>query len=162
MRKTIIAAVLIAAVSPILAIAQPTGPRPQAPSPEYKFTVVKENPITPVKNQFRSGTCWCFSTIGFLESEVIRIKNIKDTAAYPDFSEMFIVGQSYKDRADKYIRTDGHIGFSSGSEFGDVLHVVEDYGLVPQAAMPGLQELPVHGELDAVTKAYVDAIVKNR
>lgn len=134
----------------------------QAPAtPEYKFTVVKENPVTSVKNQNRSGTCWCFSTIGFLESEIIRINGIKDEAKYPDLSEMFVVNLSYKDRADKYVRTDGKIGFSAGSEAGDVLHVIEDYGIVPQAAMPGLQELPVHGELDAVTKAYVDAIAKN-
>lgn len=132
-----------------------------AQAPEYKFTVVTENPVTSIKNQNRSGTCWCFSGLSFLESEVIRIKHIKDTAAYPDFAEMFVVSHSYKDRADKFIRTDGNIGFSAGSEFGDVLHVAEDYGLVPQEAMPGLQKLPVHGELDATTRAYVDAMVKN-
>mgnify|MGYP003312941567 CR=1 FL=1 len=27
---------------------------------EYKFTVVKENPATSVKNQASTGTCWCF------------------------------------------------------------------------------------------------------
>ena len=74
---------------------------------------------------------------------------------------MFVVSHSYKDRAVKYVRVDGKIGFSAGSECGDVLHVAADYGLVPQSAMPGLQELPVHGELDATTKAFVDAIVEN-
>ncbi len=153
MKRLFIVAAL-AAMFPAALAAQPGAP-------DYQFTVVKENPVTSIKNQNRSGTCWCFSGLSFLESEVIRIKNIKDTAAYPDFSEMFVVGQSYKDRAEKYIRTDGNIGFSAGSEFGDVLHVTEDYGLVPQAAMPGLQALPVHGELDATTRAYVDAMVKN-
>lgn len=122
---------------------------------------MKENPITSVKNQYRSSTCWCFSALGFLESEAIRIKNIKDTTLYPDFSEMFVVSHSYKDRAVKYVRTDGHINFAAGSEADDVLHVIEDYGLVPQSAMPGLQPLPIHGELDATTKAYVEAIAKN-
>ena len=32
----------------------------------YTFTVVKENPITSVKNQNSTGTCWCFSGLGFL------------------------------------------------------------------------------------------------
>ena len=157
-RTVLVAAAFLTAAS--MAFGQPAkGPQPA--EPDYQFTVVKENPVTPVKNQYRSGTCWCFSTLGFLESEAIRIKGIKDPAAYPDFSEMFVVSHSYKDRAVKYVRVDGKIGFSAGSECGDVLHVAADYGLVPQAAMPGLQELPVHGELDATTKAFVDAIVEN-
>lgn len=155
MPKHIILAALAALVLSPVAGAQAKA------EPEYKFTVVKENPITPVKNQYRSGTCWCFSTLGFLESEVIRQKNIKDPAQYPDLSEMFVVSLSYKDRAEKYVRLDGNLTFSAGSEADDVLHVIEDYGIVPQQAMPGLQELPIHGELDATTKAYVEAIAKN-
>lgn len=157
-RIALVAATLAAVAS--TAFGQPSN-APKPAEPDYQFTVVKENPITPVKNQFRSGTCWCFSTLAFLESEAIRIKGIKDPAAYPDFSEMFVVSHSYKDRAEKYVRVDGALGFSAGSEGGDVLHVAADYGLVPQAAMPGLQPLPVHGELDATAKAFVEAIVKN-
>ena len=135
-RTVLVAAAFLTAAS--MAFGQPAkGPQPA--EPDYQFTVVKENPVTPVKNQYRSGTCWCFSTLGFLESDAIRIKGIKDPAAYPDFSEMFVVSHSYKDRAVKYVRVDGKIGFSAGSECGDVLHVAADYGLVPQAAMPGLQ-----------------------
>ena len=98
MKKNLLIAAIAVMLIPTALFAQ--QPRPQAPQPEYKFTVVKENPITSVKNQNSSGTCWCFSTISFLESEVIRIKGIKDAAQYPDLSEMFVVGQSYKDRAD--------------------------------------------------------------
>ena len=107
MKKFIFAAVA-AAIVPFAAVAQPAQPEA-----DYQFTVVKENPITPVKNQYRSSTCWCFSTLGFLESETIRIKNIKDTTLYPDFSEMFVVSHSYKDRAVKYVRTDGNINFAA-------------------------------------------------
>lgn len=153
--------IIIAAAVALVSISANAQPKPAQPEAEYKFTVVKENPITSVKNQYRSSTCWCFSALGFLESEAIRIKNIKDTTLYPDFSEMFVVSHSYKDRAVKYVRTDGHINFAAGSEADDVLHVIEDYGLVPQSAMPGLQPLPIHGELDATTKAYVEAIAKN-
>ena len=106
MKKNILIAAIAAVLIPSALFAQPQ-PRqqmPQAPQPEYKFTVVKENPITVVKNQNSSGTCWCFSTISFLESEIIRMKGIKDPAQYPDLSEMFVVSWSYKDRADKYVR----------------------------------------------------------
>ncbi|MBQ1865672.1 MAG: aminopeptidase, partial [Bacteroidales bacterium] len=160
MKKTRILLVAAAAMLTVAATAQP-GPAPRPKTYEYKFTTVKENPITSVKNQNRSGTCWCFSTLSFLESEAIRIKNITDPAKYPDFSEMYVVSKSYQDRADKYVRVDGNLGFSAGSEADDVLHVASDYGLVPQQAMPGLQALPVHGELDATTKSYVEAIAKN-
>ena len=131
---------------------------------KYEFTTVKANPVTKVKNQSRSGTCWAFSTISMVESEVIRINGIKDTLAYPDFSEMFVVSKSYMERAIKYVRVDGALGFSSGSEADDVLHVIRDYGLVPEEAMPGLQYGSAthnHSELDALTKAYVEAIAKN-
>ena len=132
--------------------------------PEYQFTTDVENPITPVKNQHRSGTCWAFSTIGFVESEVIRINGISNEADYPDFSEMFVVGKSYSDRADKYVRLDGCLNFAAGSEADDVLHVIRDYGIVPQEVYSGLNygtELPEQSELDAALKSYVSAIVKN-
>ena len=128
-------------------------------TPEYEFTTVKENPITSIKNQYRSGTCWCFSALSFVESEILRTKGYE-----LDLSEMFVVGKSYRDRAVKYVRLDGHLNFAAGSSFGDVLHVINDYGIVPQDAMPGFNygtTLPEHNELDAVLKGYVDAVKKN-
>ena len=127
--------------------------------PKYEFTTIKENPITSVKNQYRSGTCWCFSALSFIESEILREKG--DSL---DFSEMFVVGKSYRDRAVKYVRLDGHLNFGAGSSFGDVLHVIKDYGIVPQEAMPGMNygtEMPEQNELDAALKGYVEAIAKN-
>lgn len=128
-------------------------------TPEYEFTVIKENPITSVKNQNRSGTCWCFSTLGLIESEVLRTKGIE-----VDLSEMFVVGKSYHDRADKFVRLDGHLRFSAGSSAGDVFHVINDYGIVPQEAMPGMNygsALPEQSELDAALFGYVSAIASN-
>ena len=40
------------------------------PEEGFVFTTVKENPITSIKNQNRSSTCWSFSALGFLESKV--------------------------------------------------------------------------------------------
>ena len=103
--------ILLAAAIAVPAVAQAQTQQPQ--TPELEFTIVKENPITSVKNQNSSGTCWCFSAISFLESEAIRINNIKDKNLYPDFSEMFVVSHSYQDRADKYIRLDGNLTFGA-------------------------------------------------
>ena len=131
----------------------------KATSPEYEFTTIKENPVTSIKNQYRSGTCWCFSALSFVESEILRTKG--DSL---DLSEMFVVGKSYRDRAVKYVRLDGHLNFAAGSSFGDVLHVINDYGIVPQEAMPGFNygtDKPEHSELDAALKGYVDAIKSN-
>ena len=128
-------------------------------TPDYEFTVIKENPITSIKDQNRSGTCWCYSALSFVESEILRTKGYE-----LDLSEMFVVGKSYRDRAVKYVRLDGHLNFAAGSSFGDVFHVINDYGIVPQDAMPGFNygtDKPEHNELDAALKGYVDAIKKN-
>ena len=128
-------------------------------APEYEFTTIKENPITSVKNQNRSGTCWCYSALSFIESEILRTKGIET-----DLSEMFVVGKSYHDRAVKYVRLDGHLNFAAGSSFGDVLHVIDDYGIVPQEAYSGFNygtPMPEQNELDAVLKGYVDGARKN-
>ena len=130
-----------------------------AQTAEYEFTTIKENPVTSIKNQYRSGTCWCFSALSFIESEILRTKGIET-----NLSEMFVVGKSYRDRAIKYVRLDGHLNFAAGSSFGDVLHVINDYGIVPQEAMPGFNygtTMPEHNEIDAALKGYVSAIAKN-
>ena len=161
MKKIIVSVVLAAAMCS--SVAAQTKKAAVVPE-DYQFTTIKENPITPVKNQFRSGTCWCFSSLSFLESEIIKAKGIKDPAQYPDFSEMFVVRKAYYDRAIKYVRLDGHMNFAAGSDFGDVIEVAKTYGLISQSDYSGLQygyDKPVQNELDAVLKGYVDAVVKN-
>ena len=125
------------------------------------FTVVKENPITSIKNQNQAGTCWCYSSLAFIESELLRMGK----GEY-DFSEMFIVHNTYLDRADKAVRTHGDVSFSQGGSFYDVLYGMETFGLVPEAEMrPGVmygKELSVHNELTAVSDAVVAAIAKGK
>ena len=127
----------------------------------FVFTTVKENPITSIKNQNRAGTCWCYSTMAFLEAELLRMGK----GEY-DFSEMFIVHNTYLDRADKAVRTHGDASFSQGGSFYDVLYGMEHFGLVPEAEMrPGVMygdTLSNHTELSAVSDAVVAAIAKGR
>ena len=125
----------------------------------YIFTHTKEIKYTPVKNQNRSGTCWAYSALGFLESELIR----KGKGEY-DLSEMWIVDRAYRDKADIYVRMHGNWSFAAGGGFLDVFAMIEKYGIVPETAFKGAEygeELPVHGELDALLKAYLDVIIKN-
>lgn len=157
MKRTLTTICVLAAAASFAA-AQSAAPAAQ----ELQFTTVKELPVTSVKNQASSGTCWAFSTISFLESEAIRINKLSEDQ-YPDFSEFFVVSHSYADRADKYVRLDGNLTFGAGSEADDVLHVVRDYGIVPNEYMTGMNygtALPAQSELDAVLKSYVQAVAK--
>lgn len=133
---------------------------PAAPAKTYEFKVVKQLPITSVKNQASSGTCWCFSTISFLESELIR-KGVKDPDL--DLSEMFVVSKAYQDKAEKYIRLDGVLNFGQGSDFGDVIETIKTYGIVPNTVMDGLnygETRHMHSEMESALKGYLQAIVK--
>ena len=127
----------------------------------FQFTVVKENPITSIKNQNRAGTCWCYSSLAFIESELIRMGK----GEY-DLSEMYIVHNTYLDRADKAVRTHGDASFSQGGSFYDVIYGMEHFGLVPEAEMrPGVMygdTLSNHNELSAVSDAVVAAIAKGK
>ncbi len=133
--------------------------RPEPIEKDLTFTVVKELPITSVKNQASSGTCWCYSTLSFLESEILRMGG--DSL---DLAEMFVVSKAYADKAEKYIRLDGKLNFAQGSSSEDVFHVWEDYGIVPQEVMEGLnygEKVNRHSELCDGMKGYLDAVVKN-
>ncbi len=127
----------------------------------FVFTVIKENPITSIKNQSNAGTCWCYSTMSFLESELLKAGK----GTY-DLSEMYIVEKTYLDRADAAVRTHGDVSFSQGGSFYDVIYGMENFGLVPEEEMrPGVMyndTLSKHGELSAVSGAIVDAIAKGR
>lgn len=126
----------------------------------YKFSTIKELKATPVKDQYRSGTCWSFSGLSFLESELIRMGKGEF-----DLSEMYIVRRAYTQHADKYVRFQGKINFSGGAEFWDVFNAIKEYGLVPESAYPGLvigEPKHVHGEMDAVLKAMLDAVIENK
>ena len=136
-------------------------PKKGEQSEGIQFTVVKENPITSIKNQNRAGTCWCYSSLAFIESELLRMGK----GEY-DFSEMFIVHNTYLDRAEKAVRTHGDVSFAQGGSFYDVIYGMEAFGLVPEAEMrPGVMygmELSNHNELSVVSDAVVEAIATSK
>ncbi len=154
-----ISLLIIAGAISISVMAQ-SGTKSKEQEKEYHFTTVKANPVTEVKDQNETGTCWCFSTISYLESEAIK----KGAPMDIDLSEMFVVSKSYTERAIKYIRLDGSLHFEAGSDVGDVLEVLESDGLVPNSVMPGLnygETEHIHWELTEGLKGYLQAIVKN-
>ena len=126
----------------------------------YKFKMKKEIAATPVKSQYRTSTCWSFSSLSFLESELIRMGKGEF-----DLSEMFVVRYTYLGKADKYVRMHGNSNLAGGGAFHDVLNIIREYGIVPEEVYSGKvigEENHIHGELDAVIKGYLDAVIKNR
>ena len=125
-----------------------------------KFSVVKEIPITSVKDQNQSGTCWCYSTLAFLEAELLR----KGKGTF-DLCESFVVHHTMTDRAEASVRMHGDVSFAEGGSFYDVLYCMKNYGLVPQDAMPAPGSLQGDSlfnfsELSTVAGAVVNAIAK--
>ena len=130
----------------------------------FRFTTIDSVAITPVKDQHRSSTCWAFSTVGFLESELLRMGK----GEY-DLSEMFVVSHTMVDRAEYVVRMYGSTEFAAGGSAYDVIYCLKNYGMVPQSAMPGIlygstsaDTLPVHAELDAVAGGYVHALTNSK
>lgn len=159
MKKTLFFAAAFACLLPGSLAAQENA---EAKKDTAEFTVVKENPITPVKDQNQSGTCWCYSSLGFFEAELLRMGKGEH-----DLCESFIVYQTYLDRADKAIRTHGDVSFSQGGSFYDVAYGIKNWGIVPQDAMPFPgslygDSLFNFNQLSAVSTAYVEAIAKGK
>ncbi|MDR0798505.1 MAG: aminopeptidase, partial [Dysgonamonadaceae bacterium] len=128
-------------------------------SNEFQFTTVKALPITSVKNQSSSGTCWSFSMIGFIEAELLR-----QGKGEHDLSEMFVVHKNYEDKARKYVRMMGKINFAAGGSFDDVLACIKEYGIVPDEIQTGLyygEEKHRHGEMDRILEKTMDVVVSN-
>ena len=138
--------------------ADTTTPEP-ADTVGFGFRDIKVIPHTSVKDQNKSGTCWCFSGTSFIEDEILR-----QGGDSLDLSEMFTVRQCYLDKAIRYIRLYGQTNFAAGGSALDVPYVWKRYGAMPEEVYSGLQygeEKHVHGELDAALKAYLDAIKAN-
>lgn len=146
---------LMASLSTPLLAQQKNEPKME----KNEFTVVKELPITSIKDQANSGTCWAYSGNAFFEAELLRMGK-----GDFDLSEMFIVNHSYRDKGVKYVRMGGTLNFAQGGSFADCLYVLEHYGMVPEELMTGLNygtEKNAHNEMEAVLKGILNAVIKN-
>lgn len=126
------------------------------------FTTVVKNPITPVKNQSRSGTCWDYATIGFFESEILR-----ETGRTLDLCEMFVANKNYMDEAIYHVRLHGDSRFSEGGSADDVLAVLRQHGICPEEAMPAPgtltgDSLANFTEFFSVLTPYVEAVARSK
>ena len=132
MKKYIAMAAMAALCAPLALAdkAQPENPD----STGFTFTDIKVVKTTPVRDQNKSGTCWCFATTSFLEDELLR-----KTGKEYDLSEMFTVYHCYKDKARKYQRMGGTINFAQGGSALDVPYVWATYGVVPESVYAGLE-----------------------
>ncbi len=125
----------------------------------YYFKKIADNDVLEVQNQNRTSTCWSFSSLSFLESELIRMGKGRH-----NLSEMFVVRHAYMGKAETYVRMNGFHNFGPGGAFHDLLWVVKRHGIVPEEAYGGLNygsNKHHHDEMDALLKAMVEAIKSN-
>ena len=125
------------------------------------FTIIKEIPITSVKDQNRSGTCWDYSTLSFFEAEIL-----KATGKKYDLCESFITNKTYMDRAIQVVRFHGDCQFAQGGSAEDVLATLKTWGICPEDAMPFPgslygDSLNNFNEFFSLLEPYVAAIAKS-
>ena len=126
------------------------------------FTTIMELPITSIKDQNRSGTCWDYSALSFFESELLRTKKKEY-----DLSEVFVANKNYMDRAILKVRMHGDAQFAQGGSAYDVLYVLKNYGICPEEAMtkPGTMvgdTLNNFNEFFHVMTPYVNAVSSSK
>jgi bleomycin hydrolase len=163
-RPTVRPSRLLGSLLLALAVALPAALGAQQPAqeqhPPKTFTDVRVLPATPVRDQAATGTCWDFSTLSMLESELLRMGR----GTY-DLSEMFIASHVYREKADVYYRMHGNSTFAEGGLPHDVLSAIARYGIVRQSDFPGMWPSETrhdHGELQNVLQADLDAVLRTR
>lgn len=129
-------------------------------NPDFKFTIIKENGATSVKDQGSSGTCWSYSGNSFLESEMIRMEKQPI-----DLAEIFTARMSYHDKAKLYVLNNGTgITWGEGGALHDVINMFRKYGIVPQETYTGLvngQTRNNFAEMSEVIKEMLNVYAKN-
>ena len=127
--------IMTIALALIIAVGSAGAAKKKAPEKKNTnkpvFTTIKEIPITSVKDQNRSGTCWDYSTLSFFEAEIL-----KNTGKKYDLCESFVCNKTYMDRAIQVVRFHGDCQFAQGGSAEDVLATMKTHGIVPEGTMP--------------------------
>jgi len=124
----------------------------------HQFKMIAEVKRTPVKDQGRTGTCWDFATISFLESEFLRLGK-----GELDLSEMYVAHLAYPLKALSYVRQHGSWNFGQGGQSHDVIDIITAYGIVPEEVYSGMnigESRHNHSEMVSVLQGLLDAVVK--
>ncbi len=140
--------------------AQKKGKKAKEEPKGYQFTLVKENPATSIKDQNRSGTCWAYSGLAFIESEIL-----KAGKGEFDLSEAWIYRNAYVDKAERYIRAHGSATFSEGGAAHDIPYIIKKYGIVPEEVYRGLEygtDKPDFTEVSPVLNGYITGLAKGK
>ena len=159
MRK-VVYALALALVMSSTAFAQKKNKNKKEDKKEYQFTLVKENPVTSVKDQNRSGTCWAYSALSFIESEIL-----KAGKGEYDLSEMWIVRNAYMEKAERYIRCHGAATFAEGGAFQDIPYIIKKYGIVPEEVYRGLNygtDAPDFSSVSPVLEGFVKSLAQSK
>lgn len=158
--KKIILTLIAAALAVPAVMADDEKPEEKKDSAKIEFTDVKLVKSTSVKDQNKSGTCWCFAGTAHFENEIWKAKG--DSM---DLSEMFTVRQCYLDKAKRYIRMQGATNFAQGGSVLDVPYVWDNYGAVPEEVYAGLnygEAKHNHSEMAGVLQSFMNSIKSAR
>ncbi|MAG58442.1 MAG: aminopeptidase [Planctomycetes bacterium] len=123
-----------------------------------EYTVESELPRLPVLQQGRTGTCWCFATTSFLETELQRMHKKPI-----DLSEIYTVRHTIVEKAKNYVAKKGKAPFGEGGLSHDVIAMAREYGLMPQSAYTGLpegQRTHNHGKIFREIKGLIKGFAK--
>lgn len=127
--------------------------------PDVRSLQPEKLACTPVKDQFLSATCWSFSSVSLLESELLR-----KGKGISDLSEMFIARYSMLRKIRRHLALNGGNYFTPGGQFHDAAWVIRNYGMMPEEAYNGKgrkEPYHDHGEMDTLLHQIVRYCVAN-
>ncbi|MEA3504046.1 MAG: C1 family peptidase [Bacteroidota bacterium] len=122
----------------------------------YKENTAWHNPTI---SQGNGGTCWCFSTTSFVESELYR-----QTGKKIKLSEMYTVYWEYVEKARGFVQKRGNSHFSEGSEGNAVARMYKKYGTVPESVYNGLpndRKFHSHNAMFKEMNNYLQSVKKS-
>jgi len=127
----------------------------EKPSSPEEFDAAFHLPPEP---QYRTGTCWCFAGISFLETEINRL-----TGREIKLSEMYVVYYEYLEKVRHFINTRGEYWLSEGGALNSTLHIMREYGLIPATDYSGLVrgDLYDHSRMAREIREYLDYVKQN-